>query len=48
VWSINFRIQVVASKAAADDEDDPGDDFTPTAHKLEFPKFDGTQTLYHG
>jgi hypothetical protein len=35
-------------RAAADDEDDPGDDFTPMAHKLEFPKFDGTQTLYHG
>jgi hypothetical protein len=23
------------------DEDDPDDDFIPTAHKLEFPKFDG-------
>jgi hypothetical protein len=27
---------------AATDEDDPGNDFIPTAHKLEFPKFDGT------
>jgi hypothetical protein len=34
-------------RAVADDEDDPGDDFIPTAHKLEFLKFDGTRALYH-
>jgi hypothetical protein len=29
----------------AADDDDPTDDFIPTAHKLDFPKFDGTGDL---
>jgi hypothetical protein len=27
---------------AADDDNDPSGDFIPTAHKLEFSKYDGT------